>query len=52
MRQANRRGALVTLILGDDELSRGEVTVKSMREGGEQKAVSFADFLGAVQAEL
>jgi histidyl-tRNA synthetase len=39
MRAANRRGALVALILGDNELEKGEITVKDMREGGGQETV-------------
>ena len=42
MRVANRSGARVCLLLGPDELARGEVTVKDMAEG-EQSAVARAD---------
>ena len=45
LRAANRRNALVCLILGEDELSRGEVTVKDMREDGGQRAVPIYEFL-------
>ncbi len=51
MRAANRRGALVCLILGEDELARGEVTVKDMREGG-QTATPLEDTLAAVRKLL
>jgi len=47
MRTANSRNALYTIILGDDELSRGEVVLKNMKEGGEQTAVSLPDLFDA-----
>ncbi|MDR1612465.1 MAG: histidine--tRNA ligase [Planctomycetota bacterium] len=52
LRAANRRQAMVCLILGDDELARGEIVVKDMAEGGEQKTVSIFDCLNAVRAAL
>ncbi|MYD85567.1 MAG: hypothetical protein F4Y14_04930 [Acidobacteria bacterium] len=42
MKRADRSGARRVLILGDDEIARGEVTVKDM-ESGEQAAVARAD---------
>ena len=39
MRAANRSGAPVCLLLGPDELARGEVTVKDMTQG-EQRTVA------------
>ena len=42
MKRADRSGARRVLILGDDELARGEVTVKDM-ESGEQAAVARAE---------
>lgn len=33
-KKADASGARYALIFGEDELSRGEVTVKSLREGG------------------
>ena len=45
MRTANRRGALLALILGDSELERGIVIVKDMRgEKGEQIEVHLDKF--------
>ncbi len=49
MRTANRRQALCCLILGDDELGRGEVTLKRMGEAGGQEAVSLFDSIEAVR---
>jgi histidyl-tRNA synthetase len=33
LRDANRRGSRLTLIVGEDELARGEVTLRDMRSG-------------------
>ncbi len=52
MRSANRREAMVCLILGDDELARGEILVKDMAENGAQEAVSIYDCLDKVRAVL
>jgi len=42
MKRADRSGARRVLILGDDELARGEVSVREM-ESGEQVAVARDD---------
>jgi histidyl-tRNA synthetase len=42
MKRADRSGARRVLILGDDEIARGEVTVKDM-QSGEQAAVARAE---------
>ena len=47
MRDANRRGARVVAILGDDELERGVVVVRDMA-GGSQEEVPMTDFAEAV----
>ncbi len=52
MRAANRREAMCCLILGEEELERGEITVKDMREGGGQETVSLFDCLAAVRKAL
>ena len=52
MRLANKREAMMCLILGDDELGRGEVTVKDMRDDGGQRTVALGDFLTAVLGAL
>ena len=33
LRQADKRGARVSLIVGEDELSRGEITLRDMQSG-------------------
>jgi histidyl-tRNA synthetase len=43
MKLANRSGARVALIVGDDELAAGTVVVKPMRGDGEQIAVARSD---------
>lgn len=48
MRAANRRGARVVWILGDEELAAGTVQVKDMREGGGQETLPFPDALAAL----
>jgi histidyl-tRNA synthetase len=40
MKRADRSGACVALLLGDNELARGEVAVKDLRTGAEQRAVA------------
>ena len=42
MKRADASGAMVALILGEDEVAAGEVTFKPLR-GGEQMRVSFDD---------
>ena len=52
MRMANRRGAVLCLILGDDEMADGRVTLKDMREGGGQETVDLSDFLSRTMGAL
>ena len=52
LRQANRRNAMCCLILGDDELARGEIVVKDMSDGGGQESVSLFDCLKKVREIL
>jgi histidyl-tRNA synthetase len=42
MKRADASGAMVALILGEDEVAAGEVTFKPLR-GGEQMRVSLDD---------
>ncbi len=44
MREADRHAARFVLILGDDELAKGEVTVKPL-DGGEQTRVAAGDLV-------
>lgn len=50
-KRADRSGASLALVLGDEELATGEVTVKYLRERGEQQRMT-ADTVAALLAEL
>ena len=43
MKHADRLGARFVVILGDDELAKGEAQVKDMKESGKQEAVPLTD---------
>jgi len=47
MKKADSSGALVAVVIGDDEAQAGEVSVKPM-QGGEQTRVSLANLTGTV----
>jgi histidyl-tRNA synthetase len=51
MKRADRVQARVTLIIGDDELAKGEVTVRNMANG-EQAGVARAGVIDAVRAHF
>jgi histidyl-tRNA synthetase len=51
-RRADRSGARVALVLGDDELARDVVQVKSLREGGGQHEVAQAAAVAEVMRQL
>lgn len=51
MKKADRSGARFGLIIGEDEVASGTVSVKPLRSEGEQQSVSQAD-LAATLAEL
>ena len=44
MKYANERNAKTVLMIGEDELSKGEITLKSMGTG-EQETMTITDFL-------
>lgn len=52
MRAANRRGAMICLVLGEEELGGGVIRVKDMGEGGEEREVSLHDCLNVILAML
>lgn len=52
LRQANEWGVRLAVIIGEDELKKGEVTVKDMRPGGEQKAVPADRILAVIKGYL
>ena len=45
MKRADASGARYALIIGDDEAAKGTVTVKPLRESGEQFAVAASDIV-------
>jgi len=51
MKSADRYHAKAVAILGDDELARGEITVKTMATG-EQQTVSLEQFAAAMQERI
>jgi histidyl-tRNA synthetase len=52
MRLADRSGARLGLIVGNDEFAAGEVTVKELRAGGDQVRVKLTAAVEAVRAKL
>ena len=48
-KKADKSGAEYALILGDDEVSRGEVSIKSLRDGQEQQTLSQAQTCAFLQ---
>jgi histidyl-tRNA synthetase len=45
-KRADRSGAELALVLGEDELRRGEVTVKPLREDAGQQQLALQDLAG------
>lgn len=43
IRRADRSGARVALILGEDEIANGQLTLKPLRDDGEQQTLSVED---------
>ena len=52
MRRADRSGAACALILGDDELDAGVVTVKPLRTNAEQQSVAIAELANYLLTQL
>lgn len=52
MRRADASGAAVALILGDEEVAAGTVTIKPLRSGEEQRTVEWAGIVDAIAAFL
>jgi len=52
MKKADASGALVALIVGEDEVRAGEVTVKALRSGGDQQRIGRARLAGEFAAIL
>jgi histidyl-tRNA synthetase len=51
-RRADRSGARMALVLGDDELERGVVALKSLRQDGEQSECPLAELSARIPALL
>lgn len=51
-RRADKSGALLALVLGADELSAGTISVKSLREDGEQITLSRPELAGWLARKL
>ncbi|MEJ2687927.1 MAG: histidine--tRNA ligase [Gammaproteobacteria bacterium] len=51
-KRADRSGALVALVLGDDEISRGQVAIKPLRGPGEQQVLSQEALVERLRALL
>ena len=41
MKRADKSGAQLAIILGEDEIARDEVTIKSLRDDGGQQTLAF-----------
>jgi histidyl-tRNA synthetase len=52
MKRADKSGARLALIWGDDEVAADEVTLKNLRDQGAQRQVPLAELASAVLAEL
>lgn len=52
MKRADRSGAACALILGDDELDAGVVTVKPLRTNAEQQSVAIAELANYLLTQL
>lgn len=52
MKRADRSGARVALILGDDELAAGKVSIKSLREETPQEAIPGTSLVDALLARF
>jgi histidyl-tRNA synthetase len=51
MKRADRLGAAVVVLVGGDELARGEVTMRDMRQS-EQRVVPRQEAVAAVRAAI
>jgi histidyl-tRNA synthetase len=47
-KKADKSNARFALILGDDELAKGEVGLKPLRDNGEQQQIKLADLASAL----
>ena len=49
MKRADKSGALIALLLGEDEIATGSVTLKSMQKADSQITVSAVDLVENVR---
>lgn len=52
LKRADKSGASIALILGEDEVARGEVTVKYLRGQGEQQTLAINDMIEQLKGDL
>ncbi len=52
MKSADRSGAALAIIVGDDAVAAGEATVRDLRQGGHQDRVSLDDLIEHVRKRL
>lgn len=52
MKKADKSGAQVALILGEDEVASGQVALKPLRGEGGQQTVPLSDIIGLLKAAL
>lgn len=52
MKKADRSGARLALIMGEEEFAQGEVAIKPLRDGGDQIRVPVAQLVTAVERLL
>ena len=52
MKRANKSGAEVAVIVGEDEAAEGQVAIKPLRGQGDQHRVPVGQLLAAVQEYL
>jgi histidyl-tRNA synthetase len=52
MKAANRSGASVAVIIGDDERAAGTAVVRPLRGDGEQRVVPRTELLTSLEAVL
>jgi histidyl-tRNA synthetase len=45
LKRADKSGAAIALILGEEEIARGEVTVKYLRGQGEQQTLALDEVI-------
>ena len=51
-KKADKSGAEFAIIIGDDEVKRGEVAIKNLRVEQEQQSLSYSDAIGFLQKTL